>query len=47
MSEGLLSSSMVSQGLAAATETAALVLPAVQEQLVKNLKQKRARENQK
>lgn len=47
MSEGVMSTSMVSRGLAAATDTANLVMPAVQEQLVNKLKQKRLKENQK
>ena len=47
MSEGVMSTSMVSRGLATATHTANLVMPAVQEQLVNKLKQKRSKENQK
>ena len=45
--QGVMTSSTMSRGLASATETAALVLPAVQQELVTKLKQTRAKENQK
>lgn len=47
MCEGVVSAPALSSGLAAATNTAALVLPAVQQELVTKLKQKRQTENQK
>ena len=47
MCEGVMSADAVSKALVSATNTASLVLPAVQEELVNRLKQKRNSENQK
>ena len=47
MCEGVMTSDSVSRALVSATNTASLVLPAVQEELVHRLKQKRNSENQK
>ena len=47
MCEGVMSADAVSKTLVSATNTASLVLPAVQEELVNRLKQKRNSENQK
>ena len=47
MCEGVMTGDAVSKALVSATNTANLVLPAVQEELVHRLKQKRNSENQK
>ena len=47
MCEGVMSSDAMSKALVSATNTSSLVLPAVQEELVHRLKQKRKTENQK
>ena len=47
MCEGVMSADAVSKALVSATNTASLVLPDVQEELVNRLKQKRNSENQK
>ena len=47
MCEGVMTGDSVSKALVSATNTASLVLPAVQEELVHRLKQKRNSENQK
>ena len=47
MCEGVLQTEDVARGLAVATQQAAIVLPAVQQELVEKLKKKKLKENQK
>ena len=47
MCEGVMSSEAMSRALVSATNTASLVLPAVQEELMLKLKRKKHSENQK
>ena len=46
MCEGVLKTEDLARGLAAATQQAAIVLPAVQQELVNKLKKKKQKENQ-
>ena len=46
MCQGVMSSELMSRGLATATEVSAMVLPAVQQQLVDKLKKKKMKDNQ-